>query len=110
MLHDTRHQLPLPNHRLELLRHRLLHKHPLLLPLDRQRDIHARALGGNDLDAQALFREVDLTAVGPVDEDRRYVTEDLDGKGGGGGDGEGGDGRVEEERDFVAVDCARDEN
>lgn len=104
VLHNRSDQLATLHDRLQLLGHGLLLKDALLLSLNGQTDVDGTSFGGDDLDVERFLGEVDLPAVGAVDEDRGHFAEDLDGEGGGGGNGQGGDGRVEEKGDLGAVD------
>ena len=72
-----RDKLPTDNRRPEHLRHGMLVKHAILLPLDRQADVDAAAFGRRDLGIQTLLREVDLARVRRVELDHRRLACNL---------------------------------
>ena len=77
VLDGSGHQLPVLDHRLEHLRHRLLVKDTLLLALHRQVDVDAAALGSRDLNAQAFLGQENVAGVSGVKLDRWSRSGDL---------------------------------
>lgn len=96
MLHDNSDQLPISHDSLHLLRDSLLLEDPLLLSFDGDADIDRTSFRSDDLYVERLLREVDLTAVGTVDENGGDSAENLDGERGRGGNRQGRNSRFEE--------------
>ena len=97
MLDNLRLELASDHGRLHLLRHSALDKLAILASLVRERNVEARRLARDDLDAQALLAQVDLPNVRVINEDGRDQPEDLDGERGRRGDGQSRDCAVEQD-------------
>ena len=76
MLHNLTNQAPIPNHRLNLLRHRTLPVIPPLLP-GRNINIDTRTLARENLRPQALLAQVERGAVHLVEQDGRQAAQHL---------------------------------
>ena len=106
MLDDRRDDFATLDDRLHLLRDRLF----LVIALfgSRQADVDRTSLASDDLDrVDTLLGEVDLTRVGVIDLDGRYLTQDLNRERRGRGDAQPGDDGPEQDRGLGAVDCER---